>query len=177
MNFLKMSQSFKMSIKSIMGNKGRSALTTLGIIIGVASVIILTGLGNGATSSITDELSSMGTKLITVSMSRGGWGVFEVAARYSALDLDSRTVRGGGEQDVTLGLNWYPTDRLRLAALQVEREGRSCAEAVAAVDVRLAIVFQEAEIADPLDLRMVGEEGAHLGGILAGAAHAQLQRL
>lgn len=74
MNFLKMSQSFKMSIKSIMGNKGRSALTTLGIIIGVASVIILTGLGNGATSSITDELSSMGTKLITVSMSRGGWG-------------------------------------------------------------------------------------------------------
>lgn len=74
MNFSKLSQSFKMSVKSILGNKGRSALTMLGIIIGVASVIILTGIGNGATSSITDSLSSLGTKMITVSMSRGGWG-------------------------------------------------------------------------------------------------------
>ncbi len=74
MNFAKLSQSFKMSIKSIMGNKGRSALTMLGVIIGVASVIILTGIGQGATSTITDSLSAMGTKMITVSMSRGGWG-------------------------------------------------------------------------------------------------------
>ena len=74
MNFLKLSQSFKMSMKSISGNKGRSALTMLGIIIGVASVIILTGIGNGATSQISDSLSSMGTRLITVNMSRGGWG-------------------------------------------------------------------------------------------------------
>ena len=74
MNISKLSQSFKMSIKSIMGNKGRSALTMLGIIIGVASVIILTGIGNGATSSITNSLSSLGTRMITVSMSRGGWG-------------------------------------------------------------------------------------------------------
>lgn len=74
MNFSKISQAFKMSIKSITGNKGRSALTMLGIIIGVASVIILTGIGAGATSSINESLEAMGTKLITVSMSRGGWG-------------------------------------------------------------------------------------------------------
>ncbi len=69
-----LNQSFKMSLKSILGNKGRSALTMLGIIIGVSSVIILTGIGNAATNSITDSLSSIGTRLITVSMSRGGWG-------------------------------------------------------------------------------------------------------
>ncbi len=74
MNFSKLSQSFKMSVKSILGNKGRSALTMLGIIIGVASVIILTGIGAGATSKINESLSAIGTKLITVSMSRGGWG-------------------------------------------------------------------------------------------------------
>ncbi len=74
MNISKLSQSLKMAVKSILGNKGRSALTMLGIIIGVASVIILTGIGNGATTSITDSLSSLGTKMITVSMSRGGWG-------------------------------------------------------------------------------------------------------
>lgn len=74
MNFSKLTQAFKMSMKSILGNKGRSALTMLGIIIGVASVIIITGIGSGATSEVTDTLSSMGTKLITVSMSRGGFG-------------------------------------------------------------------------------------------------------
>ena len=66
----KITQSVKMAIKSIMGNKGRSALTMLGIIIGVSSVILLTGIGGGATKSITDQLSSMGTKLITVSFNR-----------------------------------------------------------------------------------------------------------
>jgi len=68
MNFSKISQSIKMSIKSISGNKGRSALTMLGIVIGVASVILLTGIGGGATKAITDALSEMGTKLITVTV-------------------------------------------------------------------------------------------------------------
>lgn len=59
-----------MAMKSITGNKGRSALTMLGIIIGVGSVILLTGIGGGATKTITDQLSAMGTKLITVSFNR-----------------------------------------------------------------------------------------------------------
>lgn len=64
----KIFQSFKMSMKSILGNKGRSALTMLGIIIGVASVIILTGIGGGATKVISDSMAEMGTRLITVNM-------------------------------------------------------------------------------------------------------------
>lgn len=59
-----------MAMKSISGNKGRSALTMLGIIIGVGSVILLTGIGGGTTKAITDQLASMGTKLITVSFNR-----------------------------------------------------------------------------------------------------------
>lgn len=67
----KLIQSIKMAIKSIMGNKGRSALTMLGVIIGVASVILLTGIGGGASQSINESLSALGTKLITVNFSRG----------------------------------------------------------------------------------------------------------
>ena len=67
----KLIQSIKMAVKSIMGNRGRSALTMLGVIIGVASVILLTGIGGGASQSINETLSSLGTKLITVSFSRG----------------------------------------------------------------------------------------------------------
>lgn len=66
----KIFQSVKMACKSILGNKARSALTMLGIIIGVASVILLTGIGNGATQMISDSISSMGTKLITVNLSK-----------------------------------------------------------------------------------------------------------
>lgn len=49
-------------------------------------------------------------------VSRGGIGVFELAARYSAIDLRSGAVRGGAEQDASLGLNWYPDDNVRLMA-------------------------------------------------------------
>lgn len=62
-------QSFKMAIKSIWGNKLRSFLTMLGIIIGVASVIILVSLVNGQMSYMTEQFSSMGTNQINVNVS------------------------------------------------------------------------------------------------------------
>ena len=68
-------------------------------------------------------------------------------------------------------------ERFALAALEIEREGRPGASAVAAIDVCLPAFLQETEIADILNLGMVAEEGADLGGILAGASHAQLERL
>lgn len=62
-------QSFKMAIKSIWGNKLRSFLTMLGIIIGVASVIILVSLVNGQMNYMTEQFSSMGTNQINVNVS------------------------------------------------------------------------------------------------------------
>ena len=56
-----MLQSFKLAMKSIWSNKMRSFLTMLGIIIGVASVIILVSLVNAYMSYMTDSFSSMGT--------------------------------------------------------------------------------------------------------------------
>jgi phosphate-selective porin OprO/OprP len=41
-------------------------------------------------------------------VTEGGWGAWQVAARYSALDLTDGVVRGGEANDMTLGLNWYP---------------------------------------------------------------------
>ncbi len=63
-----MLQSFKMAIKSIMGNKMRSFLTMLGIIIGVASVIILVSIVNGYMSSVVESFASMGVNQISVSV-------------------------------------------------------------------------------------------------------------
>jgi phosphate-selective porin OprO/OprP len=49
-------------------------------------------------------------------VSRGGIGVFELGARFSAIDLQSGAVKGGAERDATVGVNWYPDDNIRLMA-------------------------------------------------------------
>ena len=46
----------------------------------------------------------------------GGWGAWEVAARFSALDLNDRKVAGGYLEDATFGLNWYPNAYVRVMA-------------------------------------------------------------
>jgi putative ABC transport system permease protein len=63
-----MIQSFKMALKSISGNKLRSFLTMLGIIIGVMALVVLVSIANGATSSVTNSISSLGSNLLTVSI-------------------------------------------------------------------------------------------------------------
>lgn len=63
-----MLQSFNLALKSIRGNKMRSFLTMLGIIIGVAAVIILIALVNGYMSYMTESFASMGTNRITVNV-------------------------------------------------------------------------------------------------------------
>ena len=52
----------------------RAALTMLGVIIGVASVVALVGVGQGTTSNITDRLSSLGTNLLTISAAGANGG-------------------------------------------------------------------------------------------------------
>lgn len=59
-------ESFRVSLRALVSNKMRSALTMLGIIIGVAAVIAMVGIGNGATASITSQIQSLGSNLLIV---------------------------------------------------------------------------------------------------------------
>lgn len=61
----------KIALMNIKSNKGRSALTMLGIIIGIASVILIITTGNGIKYSVNDELSSIVGKEIAIN-SYGG---------------------------------------------------------------------------------------------------------
>ncbi len=58
--------SFKIAIGAIFTNKTRSFLTMLGIIIGVGSVILLTSIGNGLQSTITDQFNSLGANNVSI---------------------------------------------------------------------------------------------------------------
>ena len=59
-----MIMSMKMALRSIGSNKLRAVLTMLGIIIGVMALVVLVSLVNGATSSVTDRISSLGSNYV-----------------------------------------------------------------------------------------------------------------
>ena len=60
--------SLKMALRSIGANKMRAALTMRGIIIGVMALVVLVSLVGGATSSVTDAVSGLGTSMLSVSV-------------------------------------------------------------------------------------------------------------
>jgi putative ABC transport system permease protein len=63
---MNLSQSILEALESLNGNKMRSGLTVLGIVIGVAAVIAMLAVGNGAQASITGSISGIGTNLLFV---------------------------------------------------------------------------------------------------------------
>ena len=64
---MKLVRYFPVAVDSITANKMRASLTMLGIIIGVAAVLIILGIGRGASASILGEVASQGTTRLTVS--------------------------------------------------------------------------------------------------------------
>lgn len=89
-----MLQSFKMALKSIWGNKMRSALTMLGIVIGVASVISLVSIVNGQMSFMVDSFASMGMNQITVRFTSLPSRTIEVEEFYDFYE-ENRTLFDG----------------------------------------------------------------------------------
>ncbi|MGZ5503470.1 MAG: ABC transporter permease [Chthoniobacterales bacterium] len=78
---MRLSSTFKIAFRALRRNKLRSALTALGIIIGVGAVIAMVGIGNGAKAQVESQIASLGENLIlvfsgstTASGIRTGWG-------------------------------------------------------------------------------------------------------
>lgn len=66
---------FRIAVNALMRNKMRSALTMLGIVIGVGSIIAMTGVGEGAQKEIDNQTAAFGTNMITIrsgGMTAGG---------------------------------------------------------------------------------------------------------
>ena len=85
---MKLYDSFRSALQSLVVNKLRSALTMLGVIIGVASVIAMVAVGNGASQQVQNTILSLGSNLITV----------------SPANLSDQGLRGAGAQSQNLTL-------------------------------------------------------------------------
>jgi len=81
MSFVKLA---KTSLRSILRNKMRSLLTSLGIIIGVCSVIVMVAVGQGSQKQVADNIASMGTNLLMVMPPRGP----DAANRITLADIE-----------------------------------------------------------------------------------------
>ena len=85
---MRFQQTFKIAWEGLVQNKGRSLLTTLGVIIGVGAVIVMMAISAGAEAQIADQINSLGANLIIVmpSFSRGGFG--QAAQSSDGLNYD-----------------------------------------------------------------------------------------
>jgi putative ABC transport system permease protein len=144
----------KIAVRALLRNKIRSALTMLGIIIGVASVIAMVGLGQGAQKQVQDQISSMGTNMLIVSAGsqrmsggvRGGGGTAStltvddaeaIASLPSVLDVSPSVTA-----PVTLvygNQNWTTrAEGVDLSWLAIRNRGVASGEFFSAADVRAA---------------------------------------
>ena len=78
----------RLALSRLRTSRLRAALTMLGVIIGVASVVALVGVGQGTTTNITNRLAGLGTNLLTISPAGGG------GSTTTSLTLDDATAIG-----------------------------------------------------------------------------------
>lgn len=83
---------FKNSFSSLGRNKGRSALTILGIVIGIASVIIIVSVGEGAQGLILNQLGAMGAETIVIRPGREPKGPSDIGRTMFSDSLKDRDV-------------------------------------------------------------------------------------
>jgi putative ABC transport system permease protein len=83
----------RVSFESLRVNKMRSLLTMLGIVIGVAAVIAMTALGNGAQKAVADRITALGTRLLQVDAARQAVGGIAVQNPVRMTEKDARYLR------------------------------------------------------------------------------------
>ena len=91
MNFF---NNFEVALNGLKANKLRSALTMLGIIIGVSAVIIMVSVGQGASEKISAQISSMGSNLLMVFPGAGSGPVRGAGGNVNTLTLDDANAIG-----------------------------------------------------------------------------------
>jgi putative ABC transport system permease protein len=81
-------ETIRFALRAITANKLRSGLTVLGILIGVAAVILLVAVGNGSAQAVQKQIEALGTNTLTVTAGGGGGARGAAATTSTALNMD-----------------------------------------------------------------------------------------
>jgi putative ABC transport system permease protein len=179
-----------MAVKELSRNITRTALTSLGILIGVGAVIAMVGLGTGATRSIENDLASMGVNLLFVSPGTGGGPhgrtpappftvadakaiesqVAHVAAVAPVANAPTTAIRGDLDWDTTINgstRSWLDTLGRSIGRGRVFSEGEERSGAAVCV-LGQTVVEELFDRADPLgeEIRL-GKVACTVIGVLA----------
>ena len=120
----------KTGLDAIRSHRLRSGLTMLGILIGIAAVILTVGLGEGAQAQVRDQINALGTNLLIVSPGsvtsggiRGGFGSASTLTRADADALGSKVAAPDvaqvapathtgtrGAKPPTMAFHWYDVE-------------------------------------------------------------------
>lgn len=92
----------RLAIKAILGKKIRSFLTMLGVIIGVFSIVLLIGIGEGVKDEVTGQIEGMGSNIIMVMPGSMGGGPMSSSGSFSPEDLDTIEAVDGIEYAVPM---------------------------------------------------------------------------
>ncbi|MCC5949534.1 MAG: ABC transporter permease [Nitriliruptoraceae bacterium] len=93
-------EAFRVAGQALVANRLRSALTTLGVLIGVMSVVLLVAIGQGARQEITGAIEGLGSNLLFVLPGDGDFGAGPSRSRFTLDDIEAveRELRGPGRQ-------------------------------------------------------------------------------
>jgi putative ABC transport system permease protein len=81
-------EAVRVALQALVANRLRSALTTLGVVIGVLSVVLLVAIGQGAREEITGAIEGLGSNLLFVLPGDGEFGAAPARARFIAEDVE-----------------------------------------------------------------------------------------
>lgn len=119
----------RLALRAILANKMRSFPTMLGIIIGVTSMVMLVSIGQGATGSVTDAIASMGSNLLTVSVTDEDVSLsredYEALEAYDAIEgvapyIATTGVMRAGSNYTTVSVYGVTESFLEVAGLAVQ---------------------------------------------------------
>jgi putative ABC transport system permease protein len=82
------SEAFRVAVGALRANRLRSALTMLGVVIGVAAVVLMVAIGTGAKQEVEQQVEALGSNIIVVTPNRGMLGSTVAATELTLSDID-----------------------------------------------------------------------------------------
>ena len=177
---MKLGNTIKISFRALRRNKMRSTLTALGIIIGVAAVIAMVSIGNGAKSQMQSQIASLGDNVILVFAGnwspggvRSGWGgagtlkvddALAIKREIPSVTAVSPEVRGGAQLTAG-GENWSTGNLLGESADYLDIRHWPLAEGAGLTEQDIRTASKVAIIGQTIATQLYGDESP-LGKIL-----------